>query len=222
MPKKKPAADLTATLLDKIKQKMNAGGSLTGAEIAFLERQQAKESGGEAQGELPLGKPPTNKTDLAKALGTTRPTLDKYWTHKERPKAAANGEHNLAAWKAFLNKHAPKVGKFPVNGNFGQEETDEPAKLSFKERKERAEALEAERRFAILEDKYIVKGTAVEEVRKANEVVKAELLRRFSQVAPNQYANVEGNADACRAINVKHLDEIFEFLHGGEWKSALG
>lgn len=50
------------------------------------------------------------KAELAKCLGISRVTLDKYWHRKGAPRPSADGLHSVANWRQFLRDQDSPVG----------------------------------------------------------------------------------------------------------------
>jgi hypothetical protein len=76
---------------------------------------------------------------LAEILGVSRQALGQWRRRKDSPTAAANGLHEVAAWREFMARHHLKGSEAPV--------TDEEASL--KARKLLAEVEERELRVAV-------------------------------------------------------------------------
>lgn len=174
----------------------------------------------------------SNRVLLAKMLGVERELLYVVMVKakelakqgKKVPARRANGQYLVSEWRDFANANldrkripVPADGSQGAHGVNGEE-------AGYVTRKERLvlEKLEVElanekRESEILDKIWIKKEDAKSEVMRCNEQVRNELTRRFRISAPAEYAQVQGDPDECRAINERHLQEIFEYLHSGEW-----
>lgn len=171
-----------------------------------------------------------NTALLAKALGISRETLRVNLIPKWKlaigkgekcPRKYPNGRYLIREWRVFAAENL-KHGLPEQKG--AQGETAPSGGSDYLTRKEKMyiEKLQLEidnekRQQALFDKKYIAKDFAADEIRRCNEQVRNELTRRFRISAPAEYAQVQGDANECRIINDRHLQEVFEYLHTGSW-----
>ena len=141
--------------------------------------------------------------ELAAALGVARQSLYAWNKRKDSPKAAANGSHDVAAWREFMRRNDLKGGEFTPQA--GDIET------SLKARKLLAEVEERELRLGIRRGDYV----AVEEVRQTWTEFVAQatsmLRKKFEQELPPILSGLDATGiqeEARRAI-----DEVLSILH---------
>jgi DNA-binding CsgD family transcriptional regulator len=177
--------------------RVQKGGKLTRAERAML---QTLATG--------TGAAPTNAAsyvELAAILGITRQSLNNWKKRKGAPKPAANGMHDVAAWREFMRRNDLKGGEIEQPGDI---------ESSLKARKLLAEVEERELRLGIRRGDYV----AVEEVRQAWTEFVAQatsmLRKKFEQELPPILSGLDATGiqeEARRAI-----DEVLTILHQGE------
>jgi DNA-binding CsgD family transcriptional regulator len=177
--------------------RVQKGGKLTRAERAML---QTLATG--------TGAAPTNAAsyvELAAILGASRQTLNTWKKRKDAPKPAANGLHDVAAWREFMRRNDLKGGEIEQPGD---------VESSLKARKLLAEVEERELRLGIRRGDYV----AVEEVRQAWTEFVAQatsmLRKKFEQELPPILSGLDATGiqeEARRAI-----DEVLTILHQGE------
>ena len=177
--------------------RVQKGGKLTRAERAML---QSLATG--------TGAAPTTAAsyvELAVILGITRQTLNTWKKRKDAPKPAANGMHDVAAWREFMRRNDLKGGEIEQPGDI---------ESSLKARKLLAEVEERELRLGIRRGDYV----AVEEVRQAWTEFVAQatsmLRKKFEQELPPILSGLDATGiqeEARRAI-----DEVLTILHEGE------
>ena len=177
--------------------RVQKGGKLTRAERAML---QTLATGS--------GAAPTNAAsyvELAAILGITRQSLNTWKKRKDAPKPAANGMHDVAAWREFMRRNDLKGGEIEQPGDI---------ESSLKARKLLAEVEERELRLGIRRGDYV----AVEEVRQAWTEFVAQatsmLRKKFEQELPPILSGLDATGiqeEARRAI-----DEVLSILHQGE------
>jgi hypothetical protein len=145
--------------------------------------------------------------ELAAALGVARQSLYAWNKRKDAPKAAANGLHDVAAWREFMRRHDLKGGE-PATQDAADIET------SLRARKLLAEVEERELRLGIRRGDYV----AVEEVRQIWTEFVAQatsmLRKKFEQELPPILSGLDATGiqeEARRAI-----DEVLTILHQGE------
>ena len=141
-----------------------------------------------------------NLVELARLLGVTRRTLQTWRKRKDAPKPAANGFHEVAAWREFMQRHG-------LEGEAGA--TD--AETALRARKLLAEVEERELRLAVKKGEYV----ALEEVRAVwtEQVARAkELLRhKFEMELPPVLSGLD--ATAIQEECSKAIDEVLTLLH---------
>lgn len=91
------ARDMLATNLRNLQAKIDAGGTLTTAEIKAME--EAAESSPDPATAAPRWV--KNKVALGKALGVDRRTINNWTKRGNAPKRRANGNYNVEEWRAF-------------------------------------------------------------------------------------------------------------------------
>ena len=177
--------------------RVQKGGKLTRAERAML---QTLATGS--------GAAPTNAAsyvELAAILGITRQSLNNWKKRKDAPKPAANGMHDVAAWREFMRRNDLKGSEVAEPGDI---------ESSLKARKLLAEVEERELRLGIRRGDYV----AVEEVRQAWTEFVAQatsmLRKKFEQELPPILSGLDATGiqeEARRA-----MDEVLTILHQGE------
>jgi hypothetical protein len=177
--------------------RVQKGGKLTRAERAML---QTLATG---TGAAPATAP--SYVELAAILGITRQSLNTWKKRKDAPKPAANGLHDVAAWREFMRRNDLKGGEIEQPGDI---------ESSLKARKLLAEVEERELRLGIRRGDYV----AVEEVRQAWTEFVAQatsmLRKKFEQELPPILSGLDATGiqeEARRAI-----DEVLTILHQGE------
>jgi hypothetical protein len=87
-----------------IVSRVQSGGKLTRQERAMLQSM-AVGAGGD--------KPDTANSyvELAKILGVTRQSLDRWRKRKDAPKPTANGTHNVVLWREYMKRNDLKGGE---------------------------------------------------------------------------------------------------------------
>ncbi len=176
--------------------RVQKGGKLTRTERAMLQTM--------ATG---TGAEPTTAAsyvELAAILGITRQSINTWKKRKDAPKAAANGSHDVAAWREFMRRNDLKGGE-PLNKDAADIES------SLKARKLLAEVEERELRLGIRRGDYV----AVEEVRQIWTEFVAQatsmLRKKFEQELPPILSGLDATGiqeEARRAI-----DEVLSILH---------
>jgi hypothetical protein len=133
--------------------------------------------------------------------------LNAWKKRKDAPKAAANGSHDVAAWREFMRRNDLKGGE-PSTQDAADVET------SLKARKLLAEVEERELRLGIKRGDFV----AIDEVRQAwTELVAqaASMLRKkFEQELPPILSGLDatGIQEEARAA----IDEVLTIFHQGE------
>ena len=188
--------DIAKKLLNRdfanLVQRVQGGGKLNRSERAMLQGMAAS-----------AGNAPTvaeNFVELAKVLGVTRRTLQTWRKRKDAPKAAANGFHEVAAWREFMER----------NGLEGEAAATD-VETALRARKLLAEVEERELRLAVKKGEYV----ALEEVRTSwTELVaraKDMFRHKFEMELPPVLSGLD--ATAIQAECAKALDEVFTLLH---------
>ena len=179
--------------------RVQKGGKLTRAERAMLQSM--------ATGTGAAPATAASYVELAAILGVTRQSINNWKKRKDAPKPAANGTHDVAAWREFMRRNDLKGGE-PVAGDAADIEA------SLKARKLLAEVEERELRLGIKRGDFV----AVEEVRQTwTEFVAratAMLRKKFEQELPPILSGLDATGiqeEARRAI-----DEVLTILHQGE------
>jgi hypothetical protein len=177
--------------------RVQKGGKLTRAERAMLQTL--------ATGSGAAPATAASYVELAAILGATRQSLNTWKKRKDAPKPAANGLHDVAAWREFMRRHDLKGGVIDSSGDI---------ESSLKARKLLAEVEERELRLGIRRGDYV----AVEEVRQTWTELVAQatsmLRKKFEQELPPILSGLDATGiqeEARRAI-----DEVLTILHQGE------
>jgi hypothetical protein len=177
--------------------RVQKGGKLTRAERAMLQTL--------ATGSGAAPATAASYVELAAILGVTRQSLNTWKKRKDAPTPAANGLHDVAAWREFMRRHDLKGGVIDSSGDI---------ESSLKARKLLAEVEERELRLGIKRGDFV----AVEEVRQTwTELVAqaaAMLRKKFEQELPPILSGLDATGiqeEARRAI-----DEVLTILHQGE------
>ncbi len=179
--------------------RVQKGGKLTRAERTMLQSM--------ATGTGAAPPTATNLADLAAILGVSRQLLNAWKKRKDAPKAAANGMHDVAAWREFMRRNDLKGGE-PATQDAADVET------SLKARKLLAEVEERELRLGIKRGDFV----AIDEVRQAwTELIAqaASMLRKkFEQELPPILSGLDatGIQEEARAA----IDEVVTIFHQGE------
>ena len=179
--------------------RVQKGGKLTRAERTMLQSM--------ATGTGAAPPTATNLADLAAILGVSRQLLNAWKKRKDAPKAAANGMHDVAAWREFMRRNDLKGGE-PATQDAADVET------SLKARKLLAEVEERELRLGIKRGDFV----AIDEVRQAwTELIAqaASMLRKkFEQELPPILSGLDatGIQEEARAA----IDEVLTIFHQGE------
>jgi DNA-binding CsgD family transcriptional regulator len=177
--------------------RVQKGGKLTRAERAMLQTL--------ATGSGAAPATAASYVELAAILGVTRQSINTWKKRKDAPKPAANGLHDVAAWREFMRRHDLKGGVIDSSGDI---------ESSLKARKLLAEVEERELRLGIRRGDYV----AVEEVRQTWTELVAQatsmLRKKFEQELPPILSGLDATGiqeEARRAI-----DEVLTILHQGE------
>jgi DNA-binding CsgD family transcriptional regulator len=177
--------------------RVQKGGKLTRAERAMLQTL--------ATGSGAAPATAASYVELAAILGVTRQSINTWKKRKDAPKPAANGLHDVAAWREFMRRHDLKGGVVDSTGDI---------ESSLKARKLLAEVEERELRLGIRRGDYV----AVEEVRQTWTELVAQatsmLRKKFEQELPPILSGLDATGiqeEARRAI-----DEVLTILHQGE------
>ena len=197
------APDIAKKLLSRdfanLVGRVQKGGKLTRAERTMLQSM--------ATGTGAAPPTATNLADLAAILGVSRQLLNAWKKRKDAPKAAANGMHDVAAWREFMRRNDLKGGE-PATQDAADVET------SLKARKLLAEVEERELRLGIKRGDFV----AIDEVRQAwTELIAqaASMLRKkFEQELPPILSGLDatGIQEEARAA----IDEVLTIFHQGE------
>ncbi|MBN8459419.1 MAG: hypothetical protein J0M04_16445 [Verrucomicrobia bacterium] len=179
--------------------RVQKGGKLTRAERAMLQSM--------ATGTGAAPATAASYVELAAILGATRQSVGSWRKRKDAPKPAANGTHDVAAWREFMRRNDLKGGEPPTKDAADIES-------SLKARKLLAEVEDRELRLGIRRGDFV----AVEEVRQTwTEFVAratAMLRKKFEQELPPILSGLDATGiqeEARRAI-----DEVLTILHQGE------
>jgi hypothetical protein len=179
--------------------RVQKGGKLTRGERAMLQSM--------ATGTGAAPTTATNYVELSVILGVTRQSINTWKKRKDAPKPAANGLHDVAAWREFMRRNDLKGGE-PLTPDAADIET------SLKARKLLAEVEERELRLGIKRGDFV----AVEEVRQAWTELVAQatsmLRKKFEQELPPILSGLDATAIQEEARHA--IDEVLTILHQGE------
>jgi len=179
--------------------RVQKGGKLTRGERAMLQSM--------ATGTGAAPTTATNYVELSVILGVTRQSINTWKKRKDAPKPAANGLHDVAAWREFMRRNDLKGGE-PLTPDAADIET------SLKARKLLAEVEERELRLGIKRGDFV----AVEEVRQAWTELVAQatsmLRKKFEQELPPILSGLDPTGIQEEARHA--IDEVLTILHQGE------
>ncbi|MFZ9938597.1 MAG: hypothetical protein ACO3JG_16290 [Luteolibacter sp.] len=179
--------------------RVQKGGKLTRVERAMLQSM--------ATGTGAAPSTAASYVELAAVLGVTRQSINTWKKRKDAPKPAANGLHDVAAWREFMRRNDLKGGE-PAT----QESAD--IESSLKARKLLAEVEERELRLGIKRGDYV----AVEEVRQTWTEFVAQatsmLRKKFEQELPPILSGLD--ATGIQEESRRAIDEVLTILHQGE------
>ena len=194
--------DLARKLLNKdlanLVQRVHKGGKLTRAERAMLQNVASNTVGGDKVGPAFA----RNFIDLADILGVTRQSVTAWKKRKDAPTPAANGLHDVAAWREFMRRHDLK-GAAPS--------TDE--EMALRARKLLAEVEDRELKVALKKGLYVsMEEVSLEWTRVAGRVT--SLLRnKFENELPPILSGLD--ATGIQEENRKAIDEVLTLLNQG-------
>jgi hypothetical protein len=177
--------------------RVQKGGKLTRSERAMLQTL--------ATGSGAAPATAASYVELAAILGVTRQSLNNWKKRKDAPKPAANGLHDVAAWREFMRRNDLKGGEIEKPGDI---------ESSLKARKLLAEVEERELRLGIRRGDYV----AIEEVRQAWTEFVAQatsmLRKKFEQELPPILSGLD--ATGIQEESRRAIDEVLTILHQGE------
>lgn len=171
------------------------GGKLTRAERAMLQSLAASGSNGPEW--------VANYVELARCLGVSRRALQTWRKRPGAPKPAANGMHDVGAWRTYIRQAGLKSEGL---------ETDE--ETSLKARKLLAEVEERELRLAIRRREYV----PLAEVREEWTTRVGRAIQLFRSKFEVELPPILSGLDAVgiQAECQRALDEVFRMLHEGD------
>ena len=179
--------------------RVQKGGKLSRAERSMLQSM--------ATGTGAAPTTATNYVELSVILGVTRQSINTWKKRKDAPKPAANGLHDVAAWREFMRRNELKGGE-QITPDAADIET------SLKARKLLAEVEERELRLGIKRGDFV----AVEEVRQAWTELVAQatsmLRKKFEQELPPILSGLDATGIQEEARHA--IDEVLTILHQGE------
>ena len=192
------APDLAKKLLSRdfanLAQRVQRGGNLSRSERVMLQSMAA------TAGQAPAVA--ADLSDLGRILGVSRSSLNRWRKRADAPKPDANGFHDVAAWREFMQRH-----------DLQGEPAATDAETALRARKLLAEVEERELRLAVKKREYV----AIEEVRQTWTTLVGrakELLRnKFENELPPVLSGLDatGIQEECR----KAIDEVLGILHSG-------
>lgn len=195
------AEKILAANLKNLVEKVKAGKTLSSRETAMVQAYIDGEDAAEAEAFV------TTKSDLARSLGISRPTLDKWMRAKGAPEHAPDGRHSVLDWKRWMKE----TGRSPGSA-VGEDEGDEVARLTAKGIMLRNRRLEID--IAEREGQLVDRNEVVQDLTQAAIEIRRELYRMASEVAPQ----VAGLPVAEIQIRLREkVDEALQHLHASKW-----
>ena len=194
--------DLARKLLNKdlanLVQRVHHGGKLTRAERSMLQNLASSSAGVDKVGPA-FAK---NFVDLADILGVTRQSITTWKKRKDSPTPAANGLHDVAAWREFMKQHDLKGGT-PT--------TD--LETALRARKLLAEVEERELKVAVRKGLYV----AIDEVRQEWTRIAGRVTSLLRNKFENELPPILSGLDATgiQEENRKAIDEVLTLLNQG-------
>lgn len=188
--------DLAKKLLNRdfanLVKRVQNGDKLSRSERAMLQSMAASSGSAPTVAE--------NFVELANLLGVSRRALQNWRKRKDAPRPTANGFHDLAAWREFMQRHG-----LESEGGATDEET------ALRARKLLAEVEERELRLAVKKREYVpleeVRAVWTEQVARAKELLR----HKFEMELPPVLSGLD--ATAIQAECGKALDEVFTLLN---------
>jgi hypothetical protein len=179
-----------------IVSRVQSGGKLTRQERAMLQSM-AVGAGGD--------KPDTANSyvELAKILGVTRQSLDRWRKRKDSPKPSANGTHNVVLWREYMKRNDLKGGDPAIP----------PGELeaSLKARRLLADIENREFNLGVRKGDYValseVKSMWTELVARATAILR----KKFEQELPPIMVGLDATAIQVEAS--KAIDEVLTTLN---------
>ena len=192
--------DLARKLLNKdlanLVQRVHKGGKLTRAERSMLQNLASSTAGGTGPSFA------RNFVELAEFLGATRQSITTWKKRKDAPQAAANGLHDVAAWREFMKRHDLK-GAEPG--------TDFDTAL--RARKLLAEVEERELKVAVRKGLYVAMEDVRQEWTRIAGRVTSLLRNKFENELPPILSGLD--ATGIQEENRKAIDEVLTLLNQG-------
>ena len=145
-----------------------------------------------------------NYVELAEILGVSRQALGQWRRRKDAPKAAANGLHDVTAWREFMRRHDLK----------GSESSIADEEDILKARKLLAEVEDRELRVAVKKGLYVPLDQVQQEWTTRIGRAVSLLRNKFENELPPILSGLDatGIQDECR----KAIDEVLGILNAGE------
>ncbi len=195
------APDIARKLLSRdfanLVSRVQKGGKLTRAERAMLQSM--------ATGTGPAPATAASYVELAAVLGVTRQSVHAWSKRRDAPKPAANGLHDVAAWREFMRRNDLK------GGAPGREPAD--LESSLKARRLLADVEERELRLGVKRGEYVavedVRQTWMVNVGRARALLEARLLNELPPVLSGL------DALGIRKELEVFIDEYCQLLHEG-------
>jgi len=186
------AKKLLSRDLANLAQRIHNGGKLNPSEKALLEGIAANPDFSATVAE--------NFVALARILGVTRRSLQRWRKHRDAPKPLNSGFHDVSAWQEFMRRHG-------LRGEAALTEEE----IALRLRKLKAEVEERELRLSALKSRYVSR----KEVRAAWASMSGRAAGLFRQKFEEELPPVLAGLDAtgiqgecCRAI-----DAVLTILH---------
>ena len=180
--------------LANLAQRVQRGGNLSRSERVMLQSMAV------STGQVPAVA--ADNSDLARILGVSRSSINRWRKLKDAPKPDSSGFHDVTQWREFMRRHELR-GEPAV--------TDEETAL--RARKLLAEVEERELRLAVKKGDYV----SIEEVRQTW----TRLVGRAKELLRNKFENelppiLSGlDATAIQEESRRAIDEVLSVLHSG-------
>ena len=180
--------------LANLAQRVQRGGNLSRSERVMLQSMAV------STGQVPAVA--ADNSDLARILGVSRSSINRWRKLKDAPKRDASGFHDVTQWREFMRRHELRGEPAVID-----EET------ALRARKLLAEVEERELRLAVKKREYV----SIEEVRQ----IWTRLVGRAKELLRNKFENelppiLSGlDATAIQEESRRAIDEVLGILHSG-------
>jgi len=174
------------------------GKRLTGGERSFVQRMAVRFDPSLSQGTWAA-----NATELASIFGCTRRTICRWKKLPDCPQPAADGRHNVLAWREFIRRNGLEAG---LDG-----ENDQELGSDSKQRRATVLADREEFEFAVLKGDYLRKDDVQRWLCEMITAVKVELMNSAVRTASGLVGLTAGEIlDRLRSENTRVLRHLHE------------